>query len=127
MYDTRSRGSDKGEIFVREFVIGIGFVSGLFWRVGVDPEAMLFRAFLDVYLQLSPDVGLSWYFLLAPLFLTAVSWLGAYLIGGILGLLAVFIALVGGFFYDNIFGWILIIVAVIFGANVARRQSSNYY
>jgi len=120
MYITKSRGSDKGEIFVKEFIIGLGLISGIFWRVGVDPEAVLFSALLDIYRQLSPDTRFSWYFWLAPLLLTAISWIGAYLIGGTLGFFAVILALAGVFMYDTFFGWILVIVAVILGASAAR-------
>ena len=126
MYDTRSRGSDIGEIFVKEFVIGLGFFSGLFWRVGLDPEAVLFSALMDLYRQLAPDTRFSWYFWLAPLLLTVISWVGAYLLGGALGLLAVILALVGGFMYDAFIGWILVITAVILGAAAARKQYSTY-
>lgn len=127
MYGSRSRGSEIGEIFVREFVIGLGFVSGLFWRVGVDPEAVVFSALLDIYRQLAPDTRWSWYFWIAPFVITTTSWVGAYILGGGLGLLAVILALAGGFLYDSILGWILVIIAVVVGAFAVRSQSSTRY
>lgn len=111
---------DKGELFVREFVMGFGWVSGLFWRVGVDPETLILNALRDVYMRLTPDAGFGWLFWLVPILISITSWIGAFFLGGALGLTAVILALAAGFLYDTLIGWVLMFVAIILGGFAIR-------
>ncbi len=74
--------SKVAETFVQEFVIGFGFLSGLWIHVGVDPEGIVFDALLSVINNLSPTPLYSAIFSLIPIALTGSSIIASYLVGG---------------------------------------------
>lgn len=117
--------SSREDIFIREFVVGFGFLGGLFTRVGVDPEEEILKALLEVAKSFSPSMGPIFpvlLFLFTAL-LTISSILGAYRLGGIIGLIAVAFAWMGGFIMvggsstESIIGIALLIVAMIIGGS----------
>jgi hypothetical protein len=124
---SRNEGIEIGEFFVKEFVLGVGWVSGIFWRVGIDPEAAIFGALRQIYESLVPEPRVSWIFWVLPIIITIFSWTGAYYLGGTLGIIAILMAFIGGFFYDNTIGWILVIGGLLLGAFSARRQESEIF
>lgn len=108
-----------GERFVQECVIGFGFLNGIFFAVGVDPEGMLIQSLINLLSKLNPDsVGLlaAVFAIVSVLFLVMMIW-GAYNTGGVLGLFAVLLAFFGGVILLTFaaVGMVLLIVAVILG------------
>jgi hypothetical protein len=94
----------KGKAFTNEFVMGFGFLSGLWVYAGIDPEG----AVLGALATLVPSAGplLLILSIVGPL----VSLAGAYALGGMLGLLAVAFAFFGGMFITKGAGiWLLLI------------------
>jgi len=106
---------DKLPYFVRVFVIGLGFASGFWIAVGIDPEAVITGAFAEAANSISSGSGII--ILLIPVISTAVSIYFAYAMGGWLGLLAVGIAFIGGIIFLNstILSLVLIAVAIVIG------------
>ncbi len=104
-----------GKIFVQEFVIGLGFLSGLWLYVGFDPEAQIVGAFAGIAETLAPNSGASSLILALPAFVTIASLVAAYFAGGILGLIAVGLAFLGGVFLSSQFGIWMLIAGVICG------------
>jgi len=90
--------SSKSDIFLHEFVVVFGFFGGLFTRVGVDPETELVKALLKILEVFVPSIGPFYPLILALIIgaLTILSILGAYSLGGILGLVSVACAWVAG-------------------------------
>jgi hypothetical protein len=116
-----SNSSSFGEIFVQEFVIGFGFLSGVFVNVGVDPESLLIDTLLKVLAQINPDTSwLGVLFTILGVIVLIVTILGAYVMGGGIGLVAVFLAFLGGVFITT-FGWIFLIVGVVIGLFIGRK------
>ena len=101
--------------FIQEFVLGFGFISGVFTRIGIDPEAEIIKAFASIIETLSPNSGFSLIFWLLPIASTIVSIIGSLVIGGWLGLIAVVLAFLGGVFLDNVIGITLLLVGVVLG------------
>ena len=102
-----SKGS-TGEVFIQEFVICLGFLSGLWIYAGVDPTAEIVKSLSMIVPEMS---GFLWLIVVAS---TIGSIAGAYFMGGRLGLLAVFLAFLGGLFAGS-WGILLLIVGVILG------------
>ncbi len=102
-----NKGS-AGRVFVQEFVIGLGFLSGLWIYSGVDPTAEILKSFSAIVPEMS---GFLW---LIVVLITIGSIMGAYFMGKWLGLLAVFLAFLGGIFIGSWGIWPLI-VGVILG------------
>jgi hypothetical protein len=100
--------SSKG--FVKHFVIGIGFLGGLFARAGLDPKGEIIKALISVFQSNPLLFGLiSVVFTVLPLFI-------AYLLGGALGMFAIILAFFGGYLISSsLIGIILLIIAIVLG------------
>lgn len=96
--------------FVRTCVVGLGFLSGFWIAVGVDPEAVITNAFAQALNSISPGSGV--YIWLASFVGTIFSIIVAYALGGGLGLIAVGIAFISGIIFLNSTGWALLLLAV---------------
>lgn len=109
-------GTQKvGLSFVQEFVLGFGFLSGLWIHVGVNPESEIVKAFAQVAEELAPSSGFSLIFWLIPVIALVASITGSYFISGWFGLVALGLAFAGGIFIDSTLGVILLVVGVLLG------------
>ena len=86
----------KVEYFINEFVIGLGFLSGLWIAVGIDPLAEVFKAFATILNTFNPDSGFGFLFFVIPIIILICSILVTYVMGGELGLVAVGCGFFGG-------------------------------
>jgi len=102
----------KAEYFVNEFVIGLGFLSGLWIAAGSDPQAEIFRAFATIIKTLNPNSGFGLLFFIIPMIILICSILGAYFMGGKLGSIAVLFGFLGGLLI-LVSPWIWIILLFI--------------
>jgi len=116
---------NASKIFVQEFVIGLGFLSGLWLYVGFDPEAQIVGAFAGIAETLAPNSRASSLILTLPSIVTIVSVVAAYFAGGILGLIAVGLAFLGGIFLSSQLGIWMLIAGVICGLIAASSNSEN--
>ena len=73
----------KAEYFVNESVIGLGFLSGLWIAVGIDPQAEIFRAFATIIKTLNPNSGFGLLFFIIPIIIFICSSLVTYSMGGV--------------------------------------------
>jgi hypothetical protein len=86
----------RSKTYVWQFVLGLGFVSGLWTAIGIDPQAVLLTALGNVVEALYSDPVVRWVFFLLPLIILGVSVYGAYRKGRFPGLLSVIIAYFAG-------------------------------
>lgn len=86
----------KSSLFIRQSVIGLGFLSGLFTAIGIDPEEAVIGVIGSSVQAAWPDPQVSVLFLLLPTILLIISVVTAYLKGGFLGLVSVLIAYFSG-------------------------------
>ena len=106
---------DIGKSFVQEFVIGFGFLSGLWIYAGVNPETEISKALSSVIKELSPDPMYSFMFWIIPIIITLASISGSYALGGWIGLTAVIFAFIGGIFISSTFGIICLVIGIVLG------------
>ncbi|MFA5237320.1 MAG: hypothetical protein WC362_05640 [Methanoregula sp.] len=101
--------------FIWQFVIGLGFLSGLWTAIGLDPEEVLIAALGSAVTTLSPDPNLRYLFLVLPTLLMIGSVIGAYRNGKVPGLVSVLVAYVAGLaiLTSAIAGLVLLGVAVV--------------
>jgi hypothetical protein len=106
---------DKLQYFVRVFVFGLGFMSGFWIAIGVDPEAAITNAFSEAANSVLPGSGI--FIWLMPVISSVISVGGAYALGGGLGLIAVAIAFAGGavLLANPLVSLIIMGVAIILG------------
>jgi hypothetical protein len=110
------------KLFLKETVIGFGFLSGLWMHLGFDPST-----FVAVYLQklliaVEPQYEniIKIVFLYGPIVLTLFSVFMAYRRAGYFGLLAVLLAFLAGLWL-NLLSIPLLAGAVLIGFFAARR------
>jgi hypothetical protein len=86
----------RSRTYIWQFTIGLGFLSGLWTAIGIDPEEVVLNLLGTVSSEIFPDSTLRHLFILLPLILLAFSVWGAYKRGKVLGLASVLIAYVAG-------------------------------
>ncbi len=82
--------------YIWQSVIGLGFLSGLWTAIGVDPEEVILNVLGKAVDAIYPDPHVRTLFLVLPTLLLLVSIFSAYKSGRIPGLVAVIIAYCAG-------------------------------
>ena len=86
----------RSRTYIWQFTIGLGFLSGLWTAIGIDPEEVVLNLLGTVTGEIFPDPTLRQLFIILPTLLLLVSVWGAYKKGKALGLASVLIAYVAG-------------------------------
>jgi hypothetical protein len=86
----------KSRTYIWQFVIGLGFLSGVWTAIGIDPEAVIINALGTAIGTVYPDATVRSLFILLPTCLFLLSVWGAYRKGRLVGIVAVIIAYVAG-------------------------------
>ena len=118
--------NNAGQIIAKEGVISIGFLSGLWIYIGLDPNFLLIEKFAEALGNVNPESAgniVAFYYLISAIGLI-ISLIFIYLLGGIFGLFSVFLAFIGGIFIGS-FGWIFLIVGYILGL-ISPDLHENY-
>jgi hypothetical protein len=84
----------KSRTYIWQFVIGLGFLSGLWTAIGIDPQAVIFGVLGNLVDTVYSDPAIRSLFLILPTILLFLSILGAYTRGRFLGLISTVTALV---------------------------------
>ncbi len=88
----------KSRTYIWQFVIGLGFLSGLWTAIGIDPQAVILDVLGNVVDTVYSDPAIRSLFLILPMILLLLSVLGAYTRGRFLGLISVIVAYLAGLF-----------------------------
>jgi hypothetical protein len=86
----------KSRTYIRQFVIGLGFLSGIWTAIGIDPEAVIINALGTAVGMLYPDATVRSLFIILPTILLILSVREAYRKGRLFGIVAVIIAYLAG-------------------------------
>ena len=76
----------KSKEYIWQFVIGLGFLSGVWTAIGIDPGAVILNVLGDMIGTLYSDPVVRSLFLILPTALLVVSIISAYRKGKVLGL-----------------------------------------
>ena len=90
--------NDTGEKILKEGVILIGFVNGLFFYLGVSPEEAILEAFLTIIKDASPS-AVPWVqllFIFVSGAILVIALLRMHQLGGVTALIAVFLGFLAG-------------------------------
>lgn len=88
--------AQRGRTYVWQFTIGLGFLSGLWTAIGIDPEQVLLNLIGTVSSEISANAWIREAFIVLPTLLLIFSVWGAYRKGKALGLASVLIAYIAG-------------------------------
>jgi hypothetical protein len=89
----------KSRTYIWQFVIGFGFLSGLWTAIGIDPQAVILDVLGNVVDTVYSDPAIRSLFLILPMILLLLSVLGAYTRGRFPGLISVIVAYLAGLLF----------------------------
>jgi len=114
----------KSRRFVWQFVLGLGFLSGIWTAIGLDPEDVLISAAGSAVDSVFPSPLVRYLFLILPTILLAISVIGAYRKGKGLGLVSVLIAYGAGLVIlaSTVWGLVLLALAAAVGYCAAAKR-----
>jgi chromate transport protein ChrA len=114
----------RSKTYIWQFVLGLGFFSGLWTAIGIDPQAVLLTALGNVVDTLYSDPVVRWIFFLLPLVILGISVHGAFRKGRFPGLISVIIAYFAGvlIFASTATALILLGCAIFIGYLAAGRR-----
>jgi len=107
----------KSRTYIWRFVIGLGFLSGLWTAIGIDPQAVIVGVLGNLIYTVYSDPAIRSLFLILPTILLLLSILGAYTRGKLLGLISVILAYLAGLFIlvSTVTALVFFGVAIIIG------------
>jgi hypothetical protein len=114
----------KSRTYIWQFVIGVGFLSGLWTAIGIDPQAVIVGALGNVVDTIYSDPAIRTLFLILPTILLFLSIVGAYTRGRLLGLISVIVAYFAGLFIlvSTVTALVFLGIAVIIGYLAPNRR-----
>ena len=114
----------RSKAYIWQFVIGLGFLSGVWTAIGIDPGAVILDVLGDMIGTLYSDPVVRSLFLILPTALLVVSIISAYRKGKVLGLISVIMAYSAGLFIMVSTGTslLLLIIAIIIGYLATSRH-----
>jgi hypothetical protein len=114
----------KSRRFVWQFVLGLGFLSGIWTAIGLDPEDVLISVVGSTVDSVFPSPLVRYLFLVLPTILLAISVIGAYVKGKGLGLVSVLVAYGAGLVIlkQPVFGLALLALAAVVGYCAAAKR-----
>jgi hypothetical protein len=86
----------KSRTYIWQFVIGLGFLSGLWTAVGIDPQAVIVGFVGNIVDMVFSDPAIRTLFLFLPMILLFLSIWSAYKKGRFIGLISVMVAYFAG-------------------------------
>jgi hypothetical protein len=114
----------RSKTYIWQFVIGLGFLSGLWTAIGIDPGAVILNVLGDIVGTVYSDPGIRSLLLILPTILLVISIIGAYWQGRVLGLISVVVAYIAGLFILvlNTTSLVLLGIAIIMGYLATNRR-----
>jgi len=114
----------KSRTYIWQFVIGLGFLSGLWTAIGIDPQAVILDVLGNVVDTVYSDPAIRSLFLILPTILLLLSILGAYNRGRLLGLISVIVAYLAGLFVlvSTVTALVILGIAISIGYLAPRRR-----
>jgi len=114
----------KSRTYIWQFVIGLGFLSGIWTAIGIDPQAVILDVLGNVVDTVYSDPAIRSLFLILPMILLLLSVLGAYTRGRFLGLISVIVAYLAGLFIlvSTATALIFLGIAIIIGYLAPNRR-----
>ena len=116
----------RSRTYIWQFTIGLGFLSGLWTAIGINPGEVVLNLIGTVTGEIYPDPTIRQLFIILPVILLALSILGAYKKGRVIGLVSVVIAYVAGLsilvaLWTSL---ILLLAAIVTGYIATSRRRS---
>ena len=116
--------ASKSKKYIWQWVIGLGFFSGVWTAIGIDPSQIIIGALSSALDRLYPDPLIQYLFIMLPTILLIISVYGAYAKGKVFGLISVVIAYCAGLLItrSTILALFVLLVALFIGLIATNRK-----
>ncbi len=116
--------ASKSKNYVWQWVIGLGFLSGVWTAIGIDPSQIVIGALSGALDSVYPDPNIRYLFILLPTVILLLSIYGAYSKGKVPGLISVVVAYCSGLLVlsSTPLALLLLLVAIIIGWIAPKRR-----
>jgi hypothetical protein len=113
----------KSGLFIRESVIGLGFLSGVWTAIGINPQTILLALVENSANLVLHDPFIRLFFVVLPTILLLLSLVTAYKRGRVVGLVSVFFAYAGGLVVlESLYvSGVFLVVAIVLGLFATSR------
>jgi hypothetical protein len=114
----------KSRTYIWQFVIGLGFLSGLWTAIGINPQEMILNILGNAADSVYSDPTVRFLLLLLPTILLILSIIGAYKKGKVPGLISVIVAYIAGLFIliSTTTALVFLGIAIIIGYLATNRR-----
>jgi hypothetical protein len=114
----------KSRTYIWQFVIGLGFLSGLWTAIGIDPQVVILDVLGNAVDTVYSDPAIRSLFLILPAILLLLSVFGAYTRGRLPGLISVIVAYLAGLsiLVSTMTALVLLGIAIIIGYLAPNRR-----
>jgi hypothetical protein len=121
----QSTMAKRSRKYIWQFVIGLGFLSGLWTATGIDPQEVIFNVLNTAVEIIYPDPNIRTLFLILPTLLLLLSIFSAYQKGRVPGLVAVIVAYAGGLsiLVSVTTALLLLVLAIFIGYLATNRRA----
>ena len=114
----------KSRTYIWQFVIGLGYLSGLWTAIGINPQEIILNILGTVTESVYSDPAIRLIFIVLPTILLILSIIGAYKKGKVLGLVSVIVAYFAGLFFliSTMTSVVFLCIAIIIGYLATNRK-----
>ncbi|MDD1701107.1 MAG: hypothetical protein LUQ04_10020 [Methanoregula sp.] len=114
--------------YIWQFVIGLGFISGLCTAIGIDPQDVIINTLGNVVYTFYSDPAVRSIFIILPMILLVISIHRAYKKGRFPGLISVIIAYLAGvlLFVSTATAFVLLGIAIFIGYLAVGRRAIKF-
>jgi len=114
----------KSRTYIWQFVIGLGYLSGFWTAIGIDPQEMILNILGNAAGSVYSDPNVRFFLLILPTILFILSIIGAYRKGKVLGLISVIVAYIAGMsiLISTITALVFLAIAIIIGYIATNRR-----
>jgi hypothetical protein len=114
----------KSRTYIWQFVLGLGFLSGLWTAIEINPQEIILNILGTVTESVYSDPAIRFLFIIVPTILLIVSIVGTYKKGKVLGLISVIVAYFAGLFFiiSTATSVIFLCIAIIIGYLATNRK-----
>lgn len=114
----------KSRTYIWQFVIGLGFLSGLWTAIGIDPQEMILNILGNAAVSIYSDPAIRFLLLVLPTILFILSIIGVYKKGKVPGPISVIVAYIAGLFIliSTMTALVFLGIAIIIGYLATNRR-----
>lgn len=107
----------KGNNFFKNFIIGLGFLQGIWFAMGINPGAKIFEGVQGIINYINPDLEFSFIFSILPLIILGIGLYLVYKEANIYGIAATLLGFIAGTFIlvSPVYSIVLLLVAWLLG------------